>query len=169
MSCWKTAELLDRQSRLAASWYLVENKNVGIIKHPGICMDVLLNTTDNFTVTRVSGLSCDQMTGLEKRNHQLLFAVCDGELLRHINHRRSSVCAVNPTPVCAIRTTEVEFPDVAMWLIPFPVFIHSWCLVGSMTALGSFNALLCSLLMSLCACVCVEGVEGWRWEWEWSL
>jgi hypothetical protein len=54
-------------------------KNVNIIKDPGICLDVLRNTTDNFTVTRVSGLSCDQMTGLEKWNRQLLFAVCDGE------------------------------------------------------------------------------------------
>jgi hypothetical protein len=59
-------------------------------------------------------------------------------------------------PVCAVRTTEVKFPDVVTWLLPFPMFIHSWCLVGSMTALESLNALLCSLLMSLC----VWGVEG---------
>jgi hypothetical protein len=70
-------------------------RKVSIIKDPGICMDVLRNTTDNFTVTRVSGPSCDQMTGLEKLNHQLLFAVWDGELLRHVNHKRPSVCAVN--------------------------------------------------------------------------
>ena len=72
-------------------------KNMSIIKDPGICMDVLRNTTDNFTVTRVWGPSCDQMAGLEKRNHQLLFAVSDGELLRRVNHKRPSVCAVNPS------------------------------------------------------------------------
>jgi len=83
---------------------------VSIIKDPGICMDVLRNTTDNFTVTRVSGPPCDQMTGLEKRNHQLLFAVCDGELLRHVNHKRPSVGGVNPVglrhPNCRSRVSE---------------------------------------------------------------
>jgi hypothetical protein len=48
----KPAERLHGQSRLAASCYLVL-KNMSIIKDPGICVDVLRNTTDNFTVTSV--------------------------------------------------------------------------------------------------------------------
>jgi len=113
-------------------------------------MDVLRNATDNFTLTRVSGPPCDQMTGLEKRNHQLLFAVCDGELLRHVNHKRPSVGGVNPAGLRHpnYRSRVSERSHVIDSIPNVHPFVMS-CWVDDCIG-GLKNALLCSLLMSLC-------------------
>ena len=136
-----------------------------IIKDPGICIDVLPNTTDNFTVTRVSGPPCDQVAGLEKRNHQLLFAAGDGELLRHVNHKRPSVGVVNPAGLHHQNYRSRVYRTLTCdWF-------HSQCssirdiLLGRWLHWGLKNALLCSLLMSLC----VGGRGGWRWEWDFEV
>jgi hypothetical protein len=128
---------------------------VSIIKDPGICMDVQRNTSDNFTVTRVSGPPCDQMMGLEKRNHQLLFAVCDGELLRHINHKRPSVGVVNPAGMRYQNyRSRVSGRSHLTDSIPN---VHSFvmsCWVDD--CIGVFKC----PSMFICSCHCVNGVGG---------